>query len=81
MAIYLTIAVGGQAAGGVIVGWIAESFGSTIAFFVAGGVPAIAAIVVGIIVGHRHQMRIMVNLRTPRAMVKIVRRGQVIQER
>lgn len=80
MAIYLTVAVGGQAAGGVIVGWIAESFGSTVAFYVAGGVPAIAAIIVGTIVGHRHQMRIMVNVRTPRAMVKIVRRGQVIRE-
>ena len=80
MSIYLTVAVGGQAAGGLIVGWVAESFGSTVAFAVAGGVPAIAAIVVGIIVGHRHQMRITVNLRSPRRMVRIVPRGQVITE-
>ena len=80
MSIYLTVAVGGQAAGGLIIGWVAESFGSTVAFAVAGGVPAIAAIVVGIVVGHRHQMRITVNLRTPRRMVRIVPRGQVITE-
>ena len=36
MAIYLTVAVGGQAAGGVIIGWVAETFGSTVAFLVAG---------------------------------------------
>ena len=80
MAIYLTVAVGGQAAGGVIIGWVAETFGSTVAFLVAGGVPTIAAIVVGTVVGHRHQMRIKVDLRTPRTMVRIVRRGQIIRE-
>jgi hypothetical protein len=64
----------------VIIGWVAETFGSTVAFLVAGGVPTIAAIVVGIVVGHRHQMRIKVDLRTPRTMVRIVRRGQIIRE-
>lgn len=76
MAIYLVLLMGGQAAGGVIVGWIAEVFGMTVAFAVAGGVPLLAAIVVAGILARRHQLTIAVNLRDVRRFVRIVKRPQ-----
>jgi MFS family permease len=74
MAIYLVILVGGQAAGGVILGGIAEGFGMHAAFAVAGGVPLLAALVVGAILARRHQLTIKVNLRDFRKVVRIVKR-------
>jgi MFS family permease len=74
MAIYLVLLMGGQAAGGVIVGWIAEVFGMTVAFAVAGGMPLLAAIVVAFVLAHRHQLTIAVNLRDFRRVVRIVKR-------
>jgi MFS family permease len=74
MAIYLVILMGGQAAGGVIVGGIAEELGMHAAFAVAGGVPLLAAVVVAIILARRHQLTIKVNLRDFRRVVRIVKR-------
>ena len=74
MAIYLVILMGGQAAGGVILGWIAEELGMHAAFAVAGGLPLLAAIVVASILARRHQLTIKVNLRDFRRVVRIVKR-------
>jgi MFS family permease len=74
MAIYLVLLMGGQAAGGIIIGWIAEVFGMTVAFAVAGGMPLLAAIVVASILARRHQLTIAVNLRDFRRFVRIVKR-------
>ena len=74
MAIYLVLLMGGQAAGGVIVGGIAEELGMHAAFAVAGGVPLVAAIVVASILARRHQLTIAVNLRDFRRVVRIVKR-------
>jgi MFS family permease len=74
MAIYLVLLMGGQAAGGVIIGWIAEELGMHAAFAVAGGVPLLAAIVVASILARRHQLTIKVNLRDFRRVVRIVKR-------
>lgn len=74
MAIYLVILMGGQAAGGLIIGWIAEEFGMHAAFAVAGGVPLLAAIVVAGILARRHQLTVAVNLRDFRRVVRIVTR-------
>ncbi|MEZ5190907.1 MAG: MFS transporter [Schumannella sp.] len=75
MSFYIMVLVGGQAVGGVLMGWIAEHMGTTIAFLVAGSVPALAGVVVAAILAHRHELRIRVSLRTPRRMVRIVRRS------
>jgi MFS family permease len=77
MSFYIMVMVGGQAIGGVLMGWIAEHLGTTVAFAVAGFVPAAAGITVATILAHRHQLRIRVNLRTPRRMVRIVKRAVV----
>ncbi|WP_395640875.1 MFS transporter [Pseudolysinimonas sp.] len=81
MAIYLVILMGGQAAGGVIVGWIAEELGMHAAFAVAGGVPLLAAIVVAIILARRHQLTVSVNLRDFRRVVRIVKRPKAAATR
>jgi MFS family permease len=74
MSFYIMVMVGGQAIGGVVMGWIAEHLGSSVAFVVAGAVPALAGLTVAAILAHRHQLRIAFSLRTPRRMVRIVKR-------
>lgn len=74
ISIYIMVLMGGQAAGGVIMGWIAEHWGGQMAFYVAGGVPLATAVVVGIIVALRHEMRITVDRRTPWRRLRLVRR-------
>jgi MFS family permease len=74
MAIYLVLLIGGQAAGGLVIGWVAEVFGMTVAFAVAGGLPLLAAIVVAVILARRHQLTVAVNLRDFRRVVRVVKR-------
>lgn len=74
MSFYIMVMIGGQAVGGVLMGWIAEHLGTTVAFLVAGCVPALAGIAVAVILAHRHELRLRFSLRTPRRPVRIVRR-------
>ena len=76
MSFYIMVNVGGQAAGGLIIGWIAQNLGAQVAFLVAGGVPLAAGLVVAVILGRRHQLTLQVNLRRPRQLVRIVKRPQ-----
>jgi MFS family permease len=78
MSFYIMVNVGGQAAGGLIIGWIAQNLGAQVAFLVAGGVPAAAGLVVAVILGRRHQLTLQVNLRRPRQLVRIVKRPTAI---
>jgi len=80
MSFYIMVMVGGQAIGGVLMGWIAEHLGSSVAFVVAGSVPALAGLTVAVILAHRHQLRIAVSLRTPRRMVRIVKRTPALAQ-
>lgn len=75
MSIYIMVMVGGQALGGVLMGWIAEHFGATIAFAVAGLMPALAGVTVAIILARRHQLRMRFSLH-PRRLVRIVQVGR-----
>ena len=75
MSFYIMVNVGGQAAGGLIIGWIAQNLGAQTAFLIAGGVPALAGLVVAVILGRRHQLTLQVNLRRPRQLVRIVKRA------
>lgn len=78
MSFWILLVTGGQALGGVVMGWIAESLGAQVAFAVAGLVPAAVGVVVAIILARRHQLAIRVDVRNPRRLVRIVPRGQVI---
>lgn len=62
MSFYLMTVVGGQALGGVIMGAIAETFGPTIAFVVAGGVPALTALTVAIVLARRGRLALVFAL-------------------
>jgi MFS family permease len=76
---YIMILMGGQAAGGVIMGWVAETFGGPIGFLVAGAVPTLVGLVVGAVLAKRHQLRIRVDLRQPLRMLRIERRPDAIE--
>jgi MFS family permease len=80
MALYLILLTGGQSLGMLLVGWVAEVFGMMGAYLVAGGIPILVAVGVAIVLGHRHQLTIQVNLRTPRRIVRIVPRRQIVPE-
>lgn len=74
---YIMVLMGGQAAGGVLMGWIAENLGGQVAFLVAGAGPLLTATVVGLILALRHELRIRVDLRRPRRLLTIVRVGEI----
>lgn len=74
MSLYIMVLMGGQAAGGVIMGWIAENLGPSWAFIVAGGVPALAAGTIAIVLAWRRELRLRVDFRSPRRFVRIVPR-------
>ncbi len=73
---YIMVLMGGQAAGGVLMGWVAEHFGGQVAFLIAGAGPLLTAIVVGVVLAIRHELRIRVDLRRPRRLVTVVRRTE-----
>ena len=54
MSIYVLVAVGGQALGGPLLGFIVDHLGARGGLMVSGAVPFIASIVIGIIVTRRH---------------------------
>ena len=74
MAFWVIVVVGGQAIGGPLMGWIAETIGPKNALVVAGGVPAIAAIVVAIVLARSGNLRLVVRPRTRGRWVAIVPR-------
>lgn len=76
MSFYIMVNVGGQAAGGLIIGWVAETWGPQAGFLVAGGVPLVAALVVALILARRGQFTLRVAPRTPGSLVAIVPRAR-----
>lgn len=71
---YIMVLMGGQAAGGILMGWIAENLGGQVAFLVAGAVPLLTAAVLAVVLAFRHELRIRVDLRRPRRLFSIVSR-------
>jgi MFS family permease len=71
MSIYVLVLLGGQAIGGPIMGWVVSSFGPHVGIAVSGIVPALAAVVIGIHLARRHELRLSVRLegRTPRVSI------------
>lgn len=77
VSLWLMVFAAGQAIGGPLMGWIAQTFGVTTGFVVAGGVPLVAAIVAGSVLARRGRLRLRVHLRSPRTLVRIVNRPEV----
>ncbi|MFB9716451.1 MFS transporter [Arthrobacter methylotrophus] len=72
MSLYIMVLIGGQAIGGPTMGWIAEHLNPHAALLVSGGVPALAAVTVAVVLARRSELRLKVNVRDRRRMVRIV---------
>ena len=75
MSLYIMVLIGGQAIGGPMLGWIAEHAGPHTALLVSGGVPALAALTVAVILARKGSLLLRVDLKDRRQPVRIVRRA------
>ena len=66
MSLYIMVLIGGQALGGPLMGALAEHWGVQWATVVAGGMPALAAVVIGLVLAKRGQLTLRLNLRSAR---------------
>ncbi|NYJ30331.1 MFS family permease [Galbitalea soli] len=71
MSLYVLVLLGGQAIGGPLMGWIVERWGPHIGMIVSGAVPALTALVIGVVLARRHQLALSVRLdrRLPRVAI------------
>ncbi|TLM83162.1 MFS transporter [Pseudarthrobacter sp. NamE5] len=74
MSLYIMVLIGGQAIGGPMLGWIAEHAGPHLALLVSGGVPALAALTVAVILARKGSLLLKINIRDRRQPVQIIRR-------
>ena len=74
MSLYVMVLLGGQAMGGPLMGALAEHWGVQWAMVVAGGMPLLAAVVIGLVLAQRGQLTLQMNLRSARRPVFIVSR-------
>lgn len=74
MSLYVLVLLGGQAIGGPIMGWAVESFGPHAAMIASGALPALAAIVIALVLARRGQLGIRVSMKRADPFVRIVRR-------
>lgn len=74
MSLYIMVLIGGQALGGPLMGWLAEQWGVQWATVLAGGMPAVAALVIAVVLAKRGQLKLQFNLRSARHPVFIVPR-------
>jgi MFS family permease len=72
MSLYIMVLIGGQAIGGPMLGWIAEHVDPHVALLVAGGVPVLAALTVGVVLARKGALKLRVNLKDRRHPVRIV---------
>ena len=74
MSLYIMVLIGGQAIGGPMLGWIAEHVDPHVALLVSGGVPALAALTVGVVLARKGALKLRVDLKDRRHPVRIVNR-------
>ena len=72
MSLYIMVLIGGQAIGGPMLGWLAEHLNPHAAILVSGGVPALAAATVAVVLARKSALRLKVDVRDRRRMVRIV---------
>jgi len=76
MAFWVMVILGGQAVGGPLMGTIAEFLGAKVAFVIAGGVPAVVAIAIAIVLARSGRLTVTVAPRRKGRWVAIVPRHQ-----
>lgn len=74
MSLYIMVLIGGQALGGPMLGWIAEHADPHLALVVSGGVPAIAAVTVAVVLARKGSLRLQVDLKNRRRPLRIASR-------
>ncbi|WP_028280331.1 MFS transporter [Arthrobacter sp. H5] len=81
MSLYMMVLIGGQAIGGPMMGWVAENLSPHTALLIAGGVPAIAAGVIAVVLARRGQLTLRFRWTAEpherRRLVAIVRKSNV----
>ncbi|MER3386610.1 MAG: MFS transporter [Microcella pacifica] len=77
MSLYVVVVIGGQALGGPLMGAVAELIGPRLAMVAAGGIPALAAMVIALIIARRGNLRLQLSLRRHQSIVSIVSRSTV----
>jgi fucose permease len=77
MALYTMIAVGGQAVGSPLMGWIAEVAGAHTAMVISGVVPLVAAAVIAVLLARAGRLSLRVRVRRHASLISIVPRGQL----
>lgn len=75
VAFWVLVVVGGQAVGGPIMGWLAEQLGAKTAMVISGAVPALAAIVISILLARSGRLRVAVTARRGRWIAIVPRRA------
>ena len=78
MSLYSMVMLGGQALGGPISGAIADRFGVQTAMTVAGIVPAVAAIVIAVVLARSGRLALRIRIRRSGRFVAIVPRGRAV---
>ena len=73
MSLYSMVMLGGQALGGPISGAIAHRFGVEVAMTIAGVVPALAAVVIAIVLARSGRLALRIRLKRMHPLVSIVR--------
>ncbi|MEV7575333.1 MFS transporter [Pseudarthrobacter sp. NPDC089323] len=74
MSLYIMVLIGGQALGGPMLGWIAEHADPHAALLVSGGVPALAALTVSVLLARKAALTLRVDLKDRRRPLQIVDR-------
>ncbi len=74
MSLYIMVLIGGQAIGGPMLGWIAEHVDPHVALMVSGGVPALAAATVGVVLARKGALALRVDLKDRRHPLRIISR-------
>jgi MFS family permease len=72
MSLYVLVLLGGQAIGGPLMGQVVDHFGAHVGMVVAGGVPAAAAAVVGLVLARRGGLHLAVRMRHHMPVPQIV---------
>ena len=75
MSLYIMVLIGGQAIGGPMIGWVAEHIDPQTAILVSGGVPALAAVVIAVVIARKGHLTLKLDVRDRRHLVRVVRRA------
>jgi MFS family permease len=74
MAVWILVLLGGQGIGGPFMGWIVDTMGPRWGMFLSGAVPALAAVVIGLVIARQGALTLAIRWREPLHPVAIQHR-------